>query len=55
MPAKSIGELIELAKKKTVTTPKRAPLLPDVPAIAEVVSGHENFGWYSLNLSHARA
>ena len=31
-----------------VTTPKRAPLLPDVPAIAEVVSGYENFGWYSL-------
>ena len=31
-----------------VTTKKRAPLLPDVPAIAETVPGYENFGWYSL-------
>jgi tripartite-type tricarboxylate transporter receptor subunit TctC len=31
-----------------VTTSKRAPLLPDVPAVAESVPGYENFGWYSL-------
>ena len=31
-----------------VTTPKRAPLLPDVPAIGEFVPGYANYGWYSL-------
>jgi tripartite-type tricarboxylate transporter receptor subunit TctC len=31
-----------------VTTPKRSTLLPDVPAIGEVVPGYQMFGWYSL-------
>jgi tripartite-type tricarboxylate transporter receptor subunit TctC len=31
-----------------VTSTKRAPLLPDVPPIAESLPGFENFGWYSL-------
>jgi tripartite-type tricarboxylate transporter receptor subunit TctC len=31
-----------------VSSAKRAPLLPDVPPIAESVPGFENFGWYSL-------
>ena len=31
-----------------VTTPKRSPALPDVPAIAEVVKGYAMFGWYSI-------
>ena len=31
-----------------VTTTKRAPLLPDVPPIAESMPGFENFGWYSI-------
>jgi tripartite-type tricarboxylate transporter receptor subunit TctC len=31
-----------------VTTPKRAPLFPDVPSISETVPGYAMFGWYSL-------
>ena len=31
-----------------VTTPKRSPALPNVPAIAEAVPGFAMFGWYSL-------
>ena len=31
-----------------VSGTKRAPLLPDVPPIAESIPGFDNFGWYSL-------
>lgn len=31
-----------------VTTPKRAPLMPDVPSIAEFVPGYAMYGWYSM-------
>ena len=31
-----------------VSTRKRATLLPDIPAISEVVPGYEIFGWYSI-------
>jgi tripartite-type tricarboxylate transporter receptor subunit TctC len=31
-----------------VTTPTRAPLIPDVPSISEVVPGYAMYGWYSI-------
>jgi tripartite-type tricarboxylate transporter receptor subunit TctC len=31
-----------------VTSKKPAPLLPDVPPIANTIPGFENFGWYSI-------
>lgn len=31
-----------------VTSATRAPLLPDVPTIAESVPGYETYGWYSI-------
>jgi tripartite-type tricarboxylate transporter receptor subunit TctC len=31
-----------------VTAKKRAPLIPDVPSISEVVPGYETLGWYSV-------
>jgi tripartite-type tricarboxylate transporter receptor subunit TctC len=31
-----------------VTTMKRSPGLPDVPAVAEVVPGYWNVGWYAI-------
>jgi tripartite-type tricarboxylate transporter receptor subunit TctC len=31
-----------------VTTAKRAPGLPDVPAIGETLPGYNTFGWYSI-------
>ncbi|MGH8648094.1 MAG: tripartite tricarboxylate transporter substrate binding protein [Burkholderiales bacterium] len=31
-----------------VTTPKRSPALPNVPAISEAVPGYAMFGWYSI-------
>ncbi len=31
-----------------VTTPKRAPLFPDVQSISEAVPGYAMYGWYSL-------
>lgn len=31
-----------------VTSPKRSPLLPDVPAIGETLPGYQMLGWYSI-------
>jgi tripartite-type tricarboxylate transporter receptor subunit TctC len=31
-----------------VTSPQRSPQLPDVPAVAEVIPGFENTGWFGL-------
>lgn len=44
LPAVQAGRLRALG----VTTPKRAALLPDVPAIGEVLPGYQMMGWYSI-------
>jgi tripartite-type tricarboxylate transporter receptor subunit TctC len=42
--------LIQQGKLKAlgVTSPQRSPQLPDVPAVAEVLPGFENAGWFGL-------
>ena len=42
--------LIQQGKVKAlgVTSPQRNPQLPDVPAVAEVIPGFENAGWFGL-------
>src|SRR5688572_9559148 len=42
--------LIQQGKLKAlgVTSPQRSPQLPDVPAVAEVIPGFENAGWFGL-------
>ena len=44
LPTVKAGRLRALG----VTSAKRAPLVPDVPTIAETVPGYEFIGWYSL-------
>ena len=44
MPMAKTGKLKALG----VTSAKRTPLAPDVPAIAETVPGYEHIGWYGL-------
>ena len=44
MPHVQSGRLRALG----VTTPTRAPLLPDVPSISEAVPGYAMYGWYSI-------
>ena len=44
MPFVKAGRLRGLA----VTTPKRAPTLPDIPAIAETVPGYDVSPWYGV-------
>ena len=44
MPFVQSGRLRALG----VTMRKRAPLLPDVPTVAETVPGFETYGWYGL-------
>ena len=42
--------LIQQGKVKAlaVTSPQRSPQLPDIPAVAEVLPGFENAGWFGL-------
>jgi len=44
MPHVKSGKLVGVA----VTTPKRAKLLPDLPAISETIPGYEVSAWYGL-------
>jgi len=44
LPTVKTGKLKALG----VTSAKRSPFVPDVPAIAETVPGYEFIGWYSL-------
>jgi tripartite-type tricarboxylate transporter receptor subunit TctC len=44
LPLVRDGKLRALA----VTTTKRAPALPDVPTINEVIKGYESSGWYGI-------
>ena len=44
VPYLKTGRLIALG----VTTAKRSPLLPDIPAIAETVPGYDLAGWYGI-------
>ena len=44
LPLSSQGQMRLLA----VTTAKRSPMAPDVPAMAETLPGYDVTGWYAL-------
>lgn len=44
LPSVTAGKLRALG----VTSAKRTPIVPDLPAIAETVAGYEFIGWYSV-------